>query len=95
MPRTIGAQICATQFLGDMIPGSIMITDWMACVWEPTYLTQIAYLTHRVDKMFLFICHLGRDSSEVDTFDPSGLEAGLSSTDGFVDGGYPLFYCPN
>lgn len=49
VPRTIGAHTRATLFLGDIVPGSMMMTNWMAYVREPTHLAQIASLTQEMD----------------------------------------------
>lgn len=35
--QTIGAQTWSIHFLGDIIDGSVMMIDWMACVREPSH----------------------------------------------------------
>lgn len=94
MPRTIGAQTRATQFFGDMVPGLVMITNWMAYFRKPTHLEQIMSLTQRLNQAHLFIRHLGGDPSEVDNFDPFGSTIGPSSDpvmDSFVRRDPPLY----
>lgn len=60
-PYTVGAQTRVTYFLGDIILGSVMMTDWIAYVWEPTHLDQIATLTHQVDQLSFYIRQMGGD----------------------------------
>lgn len=98
VPRTIEAQTRATHFLGDIIPGSVMMTDWMTCVRESTHIAQIADLTRRVDQLSLFVRYLGRDPTEAYTFDPKGTDTSLSADPGMAggsEGGDPPLYRPN
>lgn len=44
-PHIIGPQTRAIHFLGDIIPGSIMMTNWMACIHEPSHQYQIQDLS--------------------------------------------------
>lgn len=79
-PRTIGAQTWATHFLGDIIPGSVMMTDSMACGWDSTHFDQITSLTRQVAQMSFFIRRLGRDLIKAYVCHPDGL--GFGSTFG-------------
>lgn len=97
-PRTIGSQTQATHFLGDLVPGSVMMTDWMVCVREPTHRDQITNLTCQVDQLSFFIRQMGRDPVEAYTCDPTRLGSGSTTDPGAADipeGGAPPFYCPD
>ena len=95
LPRTIGAQSRATQFMGDMVPGSLMMTDWVACVRAPTHMTQIDSLTQQLDRAHVFIRHLGRDPAEAETFVPSSSGAGPSDDPFGFAGADPPLYRPD
>lgn len=85
----------ATQILGDVVLGSLLMTNWIACFREPSHLSMIANLTYQLKNILMYCHYLGGDPSLAGTFDSYGHKAGLSSTGGFVDGQGPFDYRPN
>lgn len=64
-PLTIGAQAWASHYIGDLVPGSLLMRDWVQCVWEPSHAYQIGHLSDQVEALTMHIRELGGDPAGV------------------------------
>lgn len=55
-PLTVGPQTRATHFIGDIVPSSVIMTDWMSCVREPViYSSSIPSLGRSTSYLISFV----------------------------------------